>query len=71
MNQNQTLHWFACVGGDENNANNGGSGSNNNELMSRDNDNDNLPFSLVGGDDNEGITKQTTTTKIMKTIIIE
>lgn len=62
MNQNQTLHWFACVGGDENNANgNGitvGNGGNNNENVSRDNDNDNLPFNLLLGGEDEGIVLQ-------------
>lgn len=52
MNQNQTLHWFACVGGgDENNANTNGSEN----IMSRDNDNDNLPFGFLVGGDDEGI----------------
>ena len=52
MNQNQTLHWFACVGGggsEENNA----IGGNHNENLSYDNDN---LLDFVG--DDEGIVLQ-------------
>lgn len=67
MNQNQTLHWFACVGGDD--VNNGNSvaimastcaSNNNTDQQSSDNNyinsyEDNLAFGgdFVGGD--EGI----------------